>query len=131
MLSIATFNLCNLGADAPPARLAQLGAIIARDLGGPDILAVQEIMTQSPPSPDEWVPADPAYQALNAAITDEGGPATSFGRSRRWPTGMAAWLAPIFGSGCSSTRCGSIFPIGAAPARRTAPVSVSTAAVPA
>ena len=40
MLTIATFNLCNLGADAPPDRLARLGAIIARELGGPDIVAV-------------------------------------------------------------------------------------------
>ena len=43
MPTIATFNLCNFGADASPARLARLGAIIAQELEGPDILAVQEV----------------------------------------------------------------------------------------
>ncbi len=78
MLSIATFNLRNLGADAPPARLAQLGVIIARDLGSPDILAVQEIMAENPPSPDGPVPADPTYQALSAAVAGAGGPRYDF-----------------------------------------------------
>lgn len=78
MLSIATFNLRNLGADAPPARLAKLGTIAARDLGGPDILAVQEIMAETPPAPDGRVPADLAYQALSAAVVDAGGPRYKF-----------------------------------------------------
>ena len=108
MLSIATFSLCNLGADAPPARLAKLGAIAARDLGGPDILAVQEIMAETPPMPDGQVPADLAYRALSAAVVDAGGPRYEFRKSRRWSTGMAAWPAPIFRSGCSSIRCGSV-----------------------
>ncbi|HQA24631.1 MAG TPA: endonuclease/exonuclease/phosphatase family protein [Candidatus Competibacteraceae bacterium] len=78
MLSIATFNLCNLGADASPDRLARLGRIIAHDLGGPAILAAQEIMAQTPTQADGEVPADTAYQALTAAICAAGGPRYAF-----------------------------------------------------
>ena len=78
MLTIATFNLCNLGADAPPDRLARLGAIIARELGGPDIVAVQEIVAESPGEAGGPVPADATYQALAAAILAAGGPRYAF-----------------------------------------------------
>ncbi len=78
MLTIATFNLCNFGADAPPARLARLGAIIAQNLGGPDILAVQEVKGESSAPVNERTPADPAYQALVAAVAQAGGPHYAF-----------------------------------------------------
>ncbi len=78
MPTIATFNLCNLGADASPERLTRLGGMIARELGGPDILAVQEVKGESPALPGERVPADPAYQALIAAIAQAGGPRYAF-----------------------------------------------------
>lgn len=74
MLTIATFNLCNLGADASPRRLARLGAIIARDLSGPDILAVQEIKATEQGLTEGLAPADASYQVLIAAIADAGGP---------------------------------------------------------
>ncbi len=76
MLTIATFKLCNLGADAPPGRLARLGASIAGELGGPEIVALQEIMAVSPVTGP--VPADAAYLALIAAITAAGGPQYAF-----------------------------------------------------
>ncbi len=76
MPTIATFNLCNLGADAPPERLARLGAIIADELGGPEIVALQEVMAVSPATGP--VPADAAYQALIAAIMAAGGPLYTF-----------------------------------------------------
>lgn len=75
---IATFNVCNLGANASPARLARLGAIIARGLDSPDIIALQEIMAESPVLVGGQVPADAAYQALIAAIGAAGGPAYAF-----------------------------------------------------
>lgn len=78
MLTIATFNLCNLGADAPPDRLARLGAIIAGELGGPAIMAVQEIVAASPARADGGVPADATYQALAATILAAGGPQYAF-----------------------------------------------------
>lgn len=78
MLAIATFNVCNLGADASPKRLARLGAIIAGDLGSPDIVALQEITAASPTPGGGCVPADAAYQALIAAIGAAGGPPYAF-----------------------------------------------------
>jgi predicted extracellular nuclease len=78
MLNIATFNLCNLSADAPPSRLARLGAIIAKNLGGPDILAVQEIMAVNSTPIHGPVPADAAFQALIDAVLAAGGPRYAF-----------------------------------------------------
>jgi hypothetical protein len=78
MPTIATFNLCNFGADASPTRLARLGAIIARELEGPDILAVQEVKGESPALAEVGVPADPAYRALIGAIAQADGPRYAF-----------------------------------------------------
>ncbi|HRD65199.1 MAG TPA: endonuclease/exonuclease/phosphatase family protein [Candidatus Competibacter sp.] len=78
MLTIATFNLCNLGAGASPTRFARLGAIIVQELGTPTILALQEIVAESPELAGGRVPADAAYQALIAAILDAGGPAYTY-----------------------------------------------------
>jgi hypothetical protein len=77
MLTIATFNLCNLSATAPPARLARLGEIVVEALGTPDILAVQEIAADSPAMTGP-VPADATYQSLIVAISHAGGPAYEF-----------------------------------------------------
>ena len=77
MLTIATFNLCNLDAAASRERVARLGAIIANDLGAPDIVALQEVVAISR-SVDGPVPADAAYQALIAAIGAAGGPDYDF-----------------------------------------------------
>lgn len=78
MLTIATFNLCNLGVDASPTRLARLGIMIVRDLNSPDILAVQEIKAVDQTPNGGPVPASASYQALIAAITDAGGPGYAF-----------------------------------------------------
>ena len=75
MLTIATFNLCNLSATAAPARLERLGAIIAQDLQGPAIVAVQEIAQENPQPANASVPADAAYQSLINAVANAGGPA--------------------------------------------------------
>jgi predicted extracellular nuclease len=78
MLTIATFNLCNLGAEAPPHRLARLGAIMAGDLDAPAIIALQEVLAASPASATGPVSGAAAYQALIAAIAAAGGPAYAF-----------------------------------------------------
>ena len=77
MLTLATFNLCNLGADAPAERLKRLAAIIVDTLNGPDILAVQEIKALGLDDA-RAVPADAAYRALIEAITAAGGPGYTF-----------------------------------------------------
>lgn len=76
--TIATFNLCNFGADVSPTRLRRLGAIVAQELAGPDILAVQEVKGENPASVEGRVPADSAYQTLIAAIAIAGGPRYTF-----------------------------------------------------
>jgi predicted extracellular nuclease len=78
VLSIATFNLYNLDANVSPARLTRLGTIVARDLGGADILAVQEITAVDRALARGPVPADASYQALIAAILQAGGPRYTF-----------------------------------------------------
>jgi len=77
MLTLATFNLCNLGADVAPERLARLAAIITGELQGPAILALQEIKALALEG-QPIVPADAAYQALIAAIAAAGGPAYAY-----------------------------------------------------
>jgi predicted extracellular nuclease len=76
MLTFASFNLCNLGAQTPCKRLQKLAVIIAQELHGPDILGVQEIMAATAtPGP---VPADEAYCRLITAIAAAGGPRYDF-----------------------------------------------------
>jgi len=77
MLTLATFNLCNLGADAAPERLAKLAAIITGALQGPAILALQEIKALASEE-QRIVPAAAAYQALITAISAAGGPAYAY-----------------------------------------------------
>lgn len=74
MLTIATFNLCNLDAAAAPTRLARLGTIITHTLESPAILAVQEIMQKNTGPTEKPVSADLSYQALIAAVRNAGGP---------------------------------------------------------
>ncbi len=80
MLTIATFNLCNLGADAPPARLERTAHIIANDLAGPDILALQEVKAANNPVEPYGgrVPAPETYRALIQSIMHAGGPKYDF-----------------------------------------------------
>jgi predicted extracellular nuclease len=77
MLTIATFNLRNLSATAPPTRLARLGKIVVDVLETPDILAVQEIAADRSTVTGP-VLADTTYQALITAIGHAGGPDYDF-----------------------------------------------------
>ena len=64
MLTLATFNLCNLGTDALPSRLERVATIISRELQGPDVLAVQEIKAAGGSDGQGGIPADKAYRRL-------------------------------------------------------------------
>ncbi|MDQ2694359.1 MAG: endonuclease/exonuclease/phosphatase family protein [Pseudomonadota bacterium] len=74
MVRLATFNLCNLDAAAPPPRLARVAKVIVHSLGGPDILAVQELAAPGPAAAGGQVPGTAAFQALVAAVAAAGGP---------------------------------------------------------
>ncbi len=74
MLTIATFNLCNFGTDAPPARLRRLALTISGVLAAPDILAVQEVTAPGPGDFGGKVAATGAYSTLASAILAADGP---------------------------------------------------------
>lgn len=78
MLAIATFNICNLGTDTPQQRLERIATAIAKELRGPDILAVQEIKGMAHADTRAGVPAEPTYRILIDAITMAGGPGYDF-----------------------------------------------------
>ena len=72
-LRVATFNLENLSARSPDEKYQRLAAIIAGNLGSPDILAVQEVQDDSGPKDDGTVSADETFRRLVDAIEAEGG----------------------------------------------------------
>ncbi len=86
LLTIATFNLCNLGVDVSTERLKRLATIIKQDLAGPDILALQEVKAYAL-TDNEVVPADAVYQRLSEAIKIVGGPGYAFREVPPWPNG--------------------------------------------
>lgn len=75
-LTIATFNVENLSVAGPPERFAALGEAIARKLGGPDVVALEEVQDDSGPEGkgDEVVTSRRTLSALVAAVIAAGGP---------------------------------------------------------
>lgn len=73
-LTVATFNVENLSAVSSPDKIAKVAAVIARHLGGPDIVSLQEIQDDSGPADDGTVSARRTLTALTRAIVAAGGP---------------------------------------------------------
>jgi predicted extracellular nuclease len=71
---VATFNVENLALKSSAEKFAALGATIARDLGGPDIVALQEVQDDSGPADDGVVSAAQTLDRLVGAIVAAGGP---------------------------------------------------------
>lgn len=78
MLTVATFNLYNLGSDVASSRLKRLAEIISNELQGPDILGIQEIKAVTLTDTQDQVPATQAFQLLIEAIANTGGPDYAF-----------------------------------------------------
>mgnify|MGYP006283060727 CR=1 FL=1 len=78
LLTIASYNVCNLGSDAAPSRMQRVGRHIAEDLQGPAIVALQEIKVPSTDDCGGPVAGDRVYAELLAAISAAGGPAYEF-----------------------------------------------------
>ena len=75
-LTIATYNVLNLGADDTDRRQrARLASQIVQALGAPDILALQEIQDSSGERDDGVVDARPTLRALARSVSEVGGPA--------------------------------------------------------
>ena len=71
-VSLATFNLQNLGVDTAPGRLQRLAGFIVEHLQAPAILAVQELAAS--PHGQATVSGFPSAAALLGAIREAGGP---------------------------------------------------------
>ena len=78
-VTIATYNVLNLSSDSSDRRQRELlGAQIARALGAPDIVALQEIQDASGERDDGAVDGGPTLAALVAAVRGAGGPAYAY-----------------------------------------------------
>ena len=73
-LTVASFNLENLSAVSEKEKFNQLAAIVADNLGAPDIVAVQEVQDDTGPEDDGTVTAADTLERLVDAIESAGGP---------------------------------------------------------
>ena len=74
-LTIASLNVENLSVRSPAAKLREIADLVARRLGSPDIVALQEIQDDSGPLDDGTVSATFTLAALVEAVARAGGPA--------------------------------------------------------
>ncbi len=74
-LTVATFNVENLGGDASDDKLAQVARVIVENLASPQLLGLQEVQDDSGPADDGVSSADRTLERLLAAIVAAGGPA--------------------------------------------------------
>ncbi len=78
-LTVASYNVLNLSPDDSDAnQLLTLGSHIADNLGGPDILALQEIQDNSGETDDGTIDATLTLEMLRDAVLDAGGPSYEF-----------------------------------------------------
>lgn len=75
-VTVATFNVENLSVAGPQERFAALGEVIAKRMGGPDVVALEEVQDDSGPEGkgDEVVTSRRTLSALVAAVISAGGP---------------------------------------------------------
>ena len=87
-LTIASFNVENLSFAGPADRFTRLGEVIARRIGGPDVVTLEEIQDDSGPAgkDDGVVTSRKTLDALVAGIAAAGGPRYE-----------AVWIDPVEG----------------------------------
>ncbi|WP_299573351.1 endonuclease/exonuclease/phosphatase family protein [uncultured Williamsia sp.] len=73
-LSVATYNVENLAPGDSDAKYAALSAGVVRNLGRPDIVAVEEVQDNSGAADDGTTAADRTIRRLTDAIAAAGGP---------------------------------------------------------
>ncbi|WFD33238.1 hypothetical protein MCUN1_000051 [Malassezia cuniculi] len=76
-ITVGDYNIENLS-PADPKHVSRVAAHIAKSLGGPDLLFVQEVQDNSGPTDDNVVDANKTLRALTDAISEAGGPKYSF-----------------------------------------------------
>ncbi len=72
-LRVASFNAENLSAVSPDTKIQRIAAVIAHNLGSPDIVALQEIQDDTGPKDDGVVGTDLTLSRLVDAIEAAGG----------------------------------------------------------
>ncbi|MBW4656307.1 MAG: endonuclease/exonuclease/phosphatase family protein [Kaiparowitsia implicata GSE-PSE-MK54-09C] len=77
-LTVASYNIENFHPGSPPEQIAGIAQHIALNLGGPDIIGLQEVQDNNGPVDDGTVDASESYKTLIAAIAAAGGPTYSF-----------------------------------------------------
>ncbi|MBK9965111.1 MAG: esterase-like activity of phytase family protein [Holophagales bacterium] len=87
-LTIASFNVENLSVAGPAERFTRIGEVIARRIGSPDVVALEEVQDDSGPAGkgDGVVTSRKTLDALVAGIAAAGGPRYE-----------AAWIDPVEG----------------------------------
>lgn len=73
-LTVATWNVWNLGPDDGPERSARVARRIVEDLGSPAVLALQEMQDADGARDSGQVDGEPTFEALIEAIAAVGGP---------------------------------------------------------
>lgn len=75
-VTVATFNVENLSVTGPPERFTALGEVIAKRMGGPDVVALEEVQDDSGPEGkgDEVVTSRQTVSSLVAGVIRAGGP---------------------------------------------------------
>jgi len=76
--TVATFNVENLFASSDQTKFAALAEIVVRRLGGPAVLALQEIQDDTGPEDDGTVGAEATLGRLVEAVVTAGGPRYRF-----------------------------------------------------
>jgi predicted extracellular nuclease len=72
-LTVATFNVENLSAEASDEKFRRVAGIVAENLGSPDIVALQEVQDDTGPDDDGTVSAERTLARLITAIDRAGG----------------------------------------------------------
>ena len=73
-LTVATYNVENLAASASAERFERAARVIAHHLGGPELVALEEIQDDNGPTDDATVSAAATLARLTAAVSAAGGP---------------------------------------------------------
>ena len=77
-MTIATFNVENLGGNASDAAFTARANLIVNHLAGPDILVLEEIQDNNGAADDGTTAADVTYSRLISAVQAAGGPLYAF-----------------------------------------------------
>ena len=77
-LSIATYNVENLAATSPDAKFKRLADAVVKNLGSPDILALEEVQDDNGAVDDGTVSDDQTLKKFVAAIKAAGGPSYAY-----------------------------------------------------